>query len=67
MAKKEMDKRELEWQAESDAETIARYNEIINDKPRLDRAMKKAKEKIDNLQERATALSKSLTGLKKRK
>ena len=62
-----MDKRELEWQAESDAETIARYNEIINDKPRLDRAMKKAKEKIDNLQERATALSKSLTGLKKRK
>ena len=67
MAKKEMDKRELEWQAESDAETIARYNEIINDKPRLDRAMKKAKEKIDNLQERATALSKSLTGLKKKK
>ena len=38
MTKKEMDKRELEWQAESDAETIARYNEIINDKPRLDRA-----------------------------
>ena len=67
MTKKEMDKKELEWQAESDAETIARYNEIINDKPRLDRAMKKAKEKIDNLQERATALSKSLTGLKKRK
>ena len=67
MTKKEKDKRELEWQAESDAETIARYNEIINDKPRLDRAMKKAKEKIDNLQERATALSKSLTGLKKRK
>lgn len=67
MTKKEMDKRELEWQAESDAETIARYNEIINDKPRLDRAMKKAKEKIDNLQERATALSKSLTGLKKKK
>lgn len=67
MTKKEMDKRELEWQAESDAETIARYNEIINDKPRLDRAMKKAQEKIDNLQERATALSKSLTGLKKKK
>ena len=67
MIKKEMDKRELEWQAESDAETIARYNEIINDKPRLDRAMKKAQEKIDNLQERATALSKSLTGLKKKK
>ena len=67
MTKKEMDKRELEWQAESDAETIARYNEIIKDKPRLDRAMKKAQEKIDNLQERATALSKSLTGLKKKK
>ena len=67
MTKKEMDKRELEWQAESDAETIARYNEIINDKPRLDRAMKKAQEKIDNLQERATALSKSLTGIKKKK
>lgn len=67
MTKKEMDKQELEWQAERDADTIARYNEIINDKPRLDRAMKKAKEQIDNLTERAQALNRSLTGLKKKK
>ena len=39
----------------------------MNDKPRLERAMKQAQKTIDNLQQRADAMSKSLTGLKKNK
>ena len=64
---KKLSEDELRWQAEDDARTLERYQEIINDKARLDRAMKKAKEQVDNLQERAAALTKSITGLKKRK
>lgn len=64
---KKMSEDELRWRAEEDARTIERYNEIIKDKSRLDRAMKVAAKTVDNLQERAKALNKSLTGLKKSK
>lgn len=67
MDKKQMSEDELRWRAEEDARTLERYQEIMNDKARLDRAMKAAKKTVDNLQERAAALSKSLTGLKRRK
>lgn len=67
MAIKKMSEDELRWRAEDDARTLERYQEIMNDKPRLDRAMKQAQKTIDNLQERANAMSKSLTGLKKKK
>lgn len=67
MATKNMTEEELRWRAEEDARTIERYQEIINDKPRLERAMKQAQKTIDNLQQRADAMSKSLTGLKKNK
>lgn len=67
MDKKQMSEDELKWRAEEDARTLERYQEIMNDKARLDRAMKAAKKTVDNLQERAAALSKSLTGLKRRK
>nr|DAQ75219.1 MAG TPA: hypothetical protein [Crassvirales sp.] len=67
MATKNMTEDELRWRAEEDARTIERYQEIINDKPRLERAMKQAQKTIDNLQQRADAMSKSLTGLKKNK
>lgn len=66
MAIKKMSEDELRWRAEDDARTLERYQEIMNDKPRLDRAMKQAQKTIDNLQERANAMSKSLTGLKKK-
>ena len=66
MEKKKLSEDELRWRAEEDARTIERYNEIINDKARLDRAMKVAAKTVDNLQERAKALNKSLTGLKKK-
>ncbi len=62
-----MSEEELKWQAESDARILEQYQEIINDKERLDRAMKMAAKTVDNLEERAKALSKSLTGLKKKK
>lgn len=58
---------ELRWRAEEDASTIERYNEIINDKSRLDRAMKAAKKEVENLTERVEALNRSITGIKKRK
>lgn len=67
MATKNMTEDELKWRAEEDARTIERYQEIMNDKPRLERAMKQAQKTIDNLQQRADAMSKSLTGLKKNK
>ena len=54
----------LRWQAESDCRTLEEYQQIISDKARLDRAMKAAKEKVSDLQDRAKALGKSLTGLK---
>ena len=34
-----MIKSEQDWQAEEDANTLRRYQEIINDKKRLDRAL----------------------------
>jgi hypothetical protein len=67
MDKRKMSEEQLKWRAEEDARTLERYQEIINDKARLDRAMKAAKETVDNLQERAAALSKSITGIKKKK
>lgn len=65
MDKKKMTEDELRWQAEDDARTLEKYQQIISDKQRLDRAMKAASKTVDNLKERAAALSKSLTGLKK--
>ena len=61
---KKLSEDELRWRAEEDARTLERYQEIMNDKPRLEAAMKQAKKTVDNLQERANVLSKSLTGLK---
>ncbi len=67
MNKPKMTEEELRWGAEDDARTIERYNEIINDKVRLDRAMKAAKKQVENLIERANALNKSITGIKSSK
>lgn len=61
---KKMSADELKWQAESDCRILEEYQQIISDKARLDRAMKAAKEKVSDLQNRAKALGKSLTGLK---
>ena len=67
MDKKKLSEEELRWQSEEDARVLERYQEIMNDKGRLNRAMKAAEKTVDNLQERAAALNKSITGIKKKK
>lgn len=48
---------QLRWQAESDAETMARYEEIMADTKRRNAAVKMAKSKADDLNKRANAMS----------
>ena len=55
MDSKKLTEDELRWRAEEDSRTIERYNEIINDKSRLNRAMEAAKKQVKNF-----------TGIKKR-
>lgn len=47
---------ELKWQAESDASIMASYQEIINDKARMSRAIKVAQQKAKDLSKRANAM-----------
>ena len=48
--------KELQWQAEDDASTMARYQEIMEDKARMNRAIKVAKSKAADLTKRASAM-----------
>lgn len=45
------------WQAQDDAMTMARYQEIMQDKARLQRAVKVAKQQAADLNKRAAAMS----------
>lgn len=47
---------ELRGQAESDAQTMASYQEIMEDKARMNRAIKVAKSKAADLTKRASAM-----------
>lgn len=47
---------ELRWQAESDAQTMASYQEIMGDKAKMNRAIKVAKSKAADLTKRASAM-----------
>lgn len=47
---------ELRWQAESDAQTMASCQEIMEDKARMNRAIKVAKSKAADLTKRASAM-----------
>lgn len=58
---------EQQWQAEEDARTMARYQEIMNDKSRMNRAMKEAKKQADELQKRAQAMSSAANTKTKKK
>lgn len=49
-------KQEQKWQAESDAETMARYQEILEDKSRMQRAIKVAKSRAQDLTQRANVM-----------
>lgn len=60
MAQK-MTKQDLQWQAESDASTMARYQEIISDKARMNRAIKEANKQAKDLSKRASAMREAAT------
>lgn len=47
---------ELRWQAESDAQTMATYQEIMGDKARMNRAIKVARSQAADLTKRANAM-----------
>lgn len=51
-----MTKQDLQWQAESDANTMMRYQEIMGNKARMQRAIKEASKQADDLNKRATAM-----------
>ena len=57
---------ELRWQAESDARTMAQYQEILQDKARMNRAIKGANKQAADLQKRTNAM-KAAAGTKSRK
>lgn len=47
---------QLKWQAEDDANTMARYQEIMSDRARMNRAIKVAENQASNLEKRANAM-----------
>lgn len=47
-----------DWQAEDDARVMARYQEILDDKDRMRRAVKIAKRQADDLSKRANSMQK---------
>lgn len=59
MTNTKMSKQDLQWQAESDASTMARYQEIMQDKQRMNRAIKEASKQAQNLSKRATVMEKA--------
>lgn len=51
-------KQEQQWQAEEDARTMARYQEILGDSSRMNRAVKVARQQASDLNKRAAAMNK---------
>ena len=51
-----MTKQDQQWQAESDARTMAQYQEILSDKARMNRAIKEANKQANELSKRANAM-----------
>lgn len=57
MAQKSMTADEKRWRAESDADTMARYEEIMADASRRKAAVSMAKKRADELTKRANAMN----------
>ena len=49
-------RQEQQWQAQDDANTMARYQEIMQDKARMNRAIKEANKQAQDLTKRASAM-----------
>jgi hypothetical protein len=58
MKSKALNRPEESWQAEMDAETLARAEEIRADKARLTKASKAAKKMVADAKTKATAMAK---------
>lgn len=56
MASTKISAQEKQWQAESDAETMARYQEIMSDKTRRNAAIKAANTRAAKLIKEANAM-----------
>lgn len=67
--KVKMSNDQLQWQAEEDARTMARYQEILSDRSRMSRAVKEASRQASDLSKRADAMKSaaSTRALKRRK
>lgn len=61
---KSMEKR---WQAEDDARTLARYQEIMMDNKRKNAAIRQARQQASNLEKQASAMKLAAEGKLKRK
>lgn len=53
---------EKQWQAQEDARTLARYQEIMNDSKRKAAAIKQAKSEALELEKRVNAMKKAYGG-----
>lgn len=58
---------EQRWQAEEDASTMARYQEIMEDSSRMKRAIKVAQDRAKDLQKRASLMDSVAKQSKRRK
>ena len=65
MDTKQMSKEALDWQAEEDVRVFEKYQDILNDKKRKDKALKAVQNKVRDLQKRADALNAQSEKLKK--
>jgi hypothetical protein len=67
MANNKMSAEQLRWQAEDDARTMARYQEIMGDSKRKSAAIKQARTEAANLEKRANAMKMAAGGKLKKK
>lgn len=58
---------EQKWQAESDANVMATYQEIMGDKARMQRAIKAAQKQAADLSKRANAMQSAAKSKPRRK
>ena len=54
-----MSAQDLEWQTRRDADTLAEYQAIMEDKARMNRARKQAMRQAEDLTKRASAMSRA--------
>lgn len=52
-------KQEQKWQAESDAHTLAQYQEIMSDKARMNRAVRMAEKRAQELTKSANMMQRA--------